>query len=193
MKNSLQGTGYKGQEEKKETSASSPVTRHPSPAPSRGFTLLLSILIASLLLAIGLAIFNIILKEVLLSSIGRESQFAVYAADAGTECALYWDLIGRSFATSSASAPPSSGVLCNNADVAAAGGPSGAGPWEISGLSPAGATTRFRFSFPPESYCTIVTVTKTSNPTRTTIESRGYNTCDTGNPRRVERAFRVKY
>lgn len=161
---------------------------------SRGFTLLLSVLIASLLLAIGLAIFNIILKEVLLSSIGRESQFAVYAADSGTECALYWDVVQRSFATSSASTPPASGVLCNGVDIAAAGNPDGAGgPWSVTNLTPTGAQTRFRFAFPPEPYCTIVTVTKTANPTRTTVESRGYNTCDTGNPRRVERAFRVRY
>ncbi len=58
----------------------------------RGFTLFYAVLISSLLLAIGLAIFNITFKEVILSSGARESANAFYAADTGLECALYWDL-----------------------------------------------------------------------------------------------------
>jgi hypothetical protein len=59
---------------------------------SAGFTLFYAVLVASLLLAIGLAIFNITFKEVVLSSGARESANAFYAADTGLECALYWDL-----------------------------------------------------------------------------------------------------
>jgi len=58
---------------------------------SRGFTLFYALLVTSLLLALGLAVFNITLKELLLSSDARESQNAFYAADAALECALYWD------------------------------------------------------------------------------------------------------
>lgn len=57
-----------------------------------GFVLSFSVLIAGVLLSVGLAIFSITLKELLLSSGGRESQFAFYAADTGGECALYWDI-----------------------------------------------------------------------------------------------------
>ena len=59
--------------------------------PQKGFAILYAVLVASLLLAIGLAIFNLTIKELLLSSSARESQFAFYAADTGDECALYWD------------------------------------------------------------------------------------------------------
>jgi hypothetical protein len=45
-----------------------------------------------LLLSLGLAIFNIIIKELIISSTIRDSQIAFSAADAGAECALYWDL-----------------------------------------------------------------------------------------------------
>src|SRR3989344_3569012 len=58
----------------------------------RGFTLLLSALIASIVLVLGASIFQIAQKELTLSSIGRDSQFAFYAADTGAECALYWDI-----------------------------------------------------------------------------------------------------
>lgn len=64
----------------------------PSPAARRGFTLFYAVLTSSLLLAIGLAIFNITFKELVLSSGARESSNAFYAADTGLECALYWDL-----------------------------------------------------------------------------------------------------
>jgi hypothetical protein len=58
----------------------------------QGFTLLYSVLISSLLLSLGLAVFNIIIKELVISSTIRDSQIAFSAADAGAECALYWDL-----------------------------------------------------------------------------------------------------
>lgn len=58
----------------------------------RGFTLFYAVLVASLMLAIGLAIFNITFKEFVLSSGARDSAGAFYAADTGLECALYWDL-----------------------------------------------------------------------------------------------------
>ncbi|MEK7606341.1 MAG: LamG-like jellyroll fold domain-containing protein [Patescibacteria group bacterium] len=59
---------------------------------SRGFTLFYAVLVTSLLLALGLAVYNITLKELILTSDARESQNAFYAADTALECALYWDL-----------------------------------------------------------------------------------------------------
>lgn len=140
-----------------------------------GFTLLLATLVAGLLLAIGLAIFNITIKEVLLSSIGRESQFAFFAADTGTECALFWDQQHDAFATSSQTT-----IECGG-ETATVGGQGYGNP------------TTFTLDFAPLPYCTTVSVTKFESPRRTIIESKGYNTCDTGNPRRVERAIRVQF
>ena len=58
---------------------------------SKGFALLFSVLISSLLLTIGLSIFNIALKELAISTATRQSIHAFYAADSGRECAKYWD------------------------------------------------------------------------------------------------------
>src|SRR5229473_174899 len=58
----------------------------------KGFTLLLAALISSIVLSLGAAIFSIAQKELALSSVGRNSQFAFYAADTAAECALYWDV-----------------------------------------------------------------------------------------------------
>ncbi|MEX0917158.1 MAG: hypothetical protein WDZ90_01400 [Candidatus Paceibacterota bacterium] len=144
----------------------------------RGFTLLLSVLISSLLLAIGLAIFNITIKELILSSSGRESQFAFYAADTGAECALFHDFQRGAFSTSS----PAANLECIDEE------------WEVTSSSPVPGTYTRTFSIDSEPHCMTVVVTKEEGPPVTTsIEARGYNTCDTGNPRRVERAIRVTY
>lgn len=58
---------------------------------SKGFTLLVAMIVTALILAIGFSIGNIILKELALSASGRRSQIAFYAADSIAECALYWD------------------------------------------------------------------------------------------------------
>ncbi|MCI0619669.1 LamG domain-containing protein [Candidatus Wolfebacteria bacterium] len=65
-----------------------------------GFALLFAVLTASLVLSIGLTIFNITLKEFILSSQIRDSQFAFYSADTGLECTLYWDLEHPNYAGS---------------------------------------------------------------------------------------------
>ncbi len=57
----------------------------------KGFVLAFSLLISSIVLALALGIFNILLKQIVLTSSARDSQIAFYAADAGAECALYWD------------------------------------------------------------------------------------------------------
>ena len=79
----------------------------------RGFTLLLAALVGSLVLALGISIVTIVQKSVTLSSIGRESQFAFYAADSGAECALYWDIRHAHFSTST---PPTE-ITCNGQTV----------------------------------------------------------------------------
>ncbi len=141
----------------------------------RGFTLLLAVFVAGLLLTIALAISGITLKELLLSSAGRESQFAFYAADSGAECALYWDLKANAFATTTTST-----ISCGGLSIGGVGG------------KPYGEASTFTLTFAPEPYCAVVSVVKESAD-RTRIESRGYNSCDAGNPRRVERAIKVRY
>ncbi len=153
---------------------------------NKGFVLLIAVVLSSLLLSIGLAIFNTTLKELELSSLGRDSQFAFYAADSGMECALYWDIRGAAFPTSTSSTVPSSGVSCENEDIATT--------WSVTSDSSSAQTT-FDLVFPPDSFCATVVVSKDDDgdTITTTIESRGYNTCDTNNIRRVERAIRTTY
>ncbi len=149
---------------------------------SRGFTLLLSVLVSSVLLALGFAIYNIVSKDIILSSSGRESQFAFYAADSGIECALYGDYQFNMFATSSDAIT----IRCMGIDV----------PLTRDDTVLGQRTTTFSFSLGTAGLvnpCTSVSVLKQTNPTRTEVVSSGYNTCVTTNPRRIERAIQVRY
>ncbi len=152
----------------------------------RGFTLLFASLVASLLLAVGISIFDITIKEVILASTARDSAYAIYTADSGLECAFYWDfknagLNVSAFATSSLSSPAAS-ISCNNQTIT---------PSIIA--TPSAATTTFTLAMTPQPYCATVTVAKRGTPTRTTITSSGYNTCNASDPRRIERALEANY
>ena len=162
----------------------------------RGFTIFFAMLVGALALAVGAAIYDLTVREIDLSNTATQSQYAIYAADTGAECALYWDLkctltscfAGSAFATSSASTVPGSGVSCNGVDIAAV-------PWTVQAQS-AAATTTFTVSFSPQPYCVLVTVAKHGSPTVTSIVSHGYNTaCPPTLPTttRLERTLQVDY
>jgi Tfp pilus assembly protein PilX len=177
----------------------------------KGFAMLFAVLVSSVLLSIGVSIFNLTIKELVLSSAGRESQFAFYAADTGIECGLYWDFKASTpsimFATSTESGSSPGGWRDSIIDAE--------DPHCIDTYlkedfkNPisrdfSNGVTRFKLTIPNTNaqggsapYCAIVTVTKDSSSgiMVTTVESRGYNTgCeDTSNPNRIERALVVTY
>lgn len=55
-----------------------------------GFVLLYAVLVTLVVVTVGVIIMNIITKQIVLSSIGKNSQLAAYAAISGVECAKYW-------------------------------------------------------------------------------------------------------
>jgi len=160
-----------------------------------GMTLFIAIVIMGLLLFISFAVINITIKGSLFATSGRDSQYAFYAADSGMECAIYWDsqVDPSKFDTSTASSITCAGLSVSGGDTiygtstpARIGGGGSSNPTSVFGL-------KFNLTGNnPVSSCAIVTVTKNANGT-THIYSRGYNTCDTSNPRRVERGVEVSY
>lgn len=144
--------------------------------------MLIAVLVSSVLLALGFAIYNIVSKELIFSSAGRESQFAFYAADSGAECALYWDYKHDAFATSS----PLTEVQCGDKTVPLTR------DYDV-GNDIYTTTLSFSMGDSASSPCADVSVVRRHDPQRTTIESLGYNTCITSNLRRIERAIRAQY
>jgi len=127
-----------------------------------GFTLLMAILVSSLVLTLGIAIVSVVRKSVMLSSIGRESQFAFYAADSGAECAMYWDLRHQLFSTSS---PPAS-VDCNAQTV------------PVDATIPGSFSTQpsiFTFAYELSGRCVRLRVEKRHSFPHTVIHADGFN------------------
>ena len=188
----------------------------------RGFTIYFAVLIASLSLAVGLAIYDLLIREISLSQVATQSEYAIYAADTGAECALYWaqKYVGNggditAFATSSLdtqAAGVGAGLTCNGAsqDITKQGPPSAdwsqynnstygcpsspSSAWCVASSATA-ATTTFSITIPStiQTYCATVIVAKWGNPPQTTIISHGYNTCSNTGVIRLERALQVSY
>ncbi|MDP2649996.1 MAG: hypothetical protein Q8P16_00330, partial [bacterium] len=167
--------------------------RKPRLPRQAGFTLLLASLVGALLAALGLAMYSIASKEVVLSSLGRDSQLAFYAADTGAECTLFWDFRHNAFATSTVYSSTSTPAKCAGQELR-----DFPTPWESvpsDGVIGLGGSSETKFWFEPEGYCVYVTVIKRDTAPRTVVESLGYSTpCDQpNNKRRLERAVRALF
>jgi hypothetical protein len=55
-----------------------------------GFALLVSLIIVSVVISIGLSILDVTIKQVRLTTNSTDSEIAFHAANAGMECARYW-------------------------------------------------------------------------------------------------------
>lgn len=139
-----------------------------------GFTLLMSLLVISIILSIGLGVSDVIIRETKISGLGRESQVAFSAADAGVECAFFWEIKHPGLAQSA----------FNAANIINCAGNSVSNAYS-------GNVSNFTLNL-GNSSCVSVKVDKASSQTQTIIESRGYNTdCGAVSPFKVERAIRL--
>jgi len=138
---------------------------------SEGFTLLLALIVANIVLVISLGVYNIIIREIELSGLGRESQIAFYASDSGTECVLYWDIKKGPISTTTPKT-----IECLGQSVSAGGS----------------LISSFKLNF-NNGACAKIVINKT-NPSLTQVDSYGYNFgCDSSLPRKVERGIRITY
>ncbi|OGZ07106.1 MAG: hypothetical protein A3D65_00645 [Candidatus Lloydbacteria bacterium RIFCSPHIGHO2_02_FULL_50_13] len=163
-----------------------------------GYILILTLLVISILLAVGFSISALSTKEVILASFLRDSERALAAAVSGAECALYWDrapspatpklgLTYTIFATGTSYTNPPNllNAVCHN-------GTSEQqlllSDWEVDTTVGTG-TTMFSLEF-TDGTCADILVTKVGNES-TTIVSDGYNTCTVALPRRTQREIAV--
>lgn len=168
----------------------------------KGFTLLLSIVITSMLLLVSFVVANISLKQLVLAYAGQESQHSFYNADSGLECAMYWDSLFDSFATTS---QPLQTIICAGQSISSGSqnnietfpmSTSLIGNTQIPTDTP---TSIFRINYARG--CAIVTVNKSYSVAspgfpsvpKTLIQSKGYNTCDINSDRRFERGIKIDF
>ena len=157
-----------------------------------GFTLLASIITTSMLIIVSFVVANVALKQLVLSRSGQESQYALYNADSGMECAIFWDLKNAggvsAFARSTANT-----ITCNGQSITSGQSvPTSPSPTTsiVGGGGNANPTSIFKVDFPKG--CAIVSVTKADDGS-TSILSKGYNTCNTSATRRFERGIALTF
>ena len=166
-----------------------------------GFVILVAVLVATVVVALGAFIAAIAVKELELSSSGRESQDAFYAADAALECALYHDFHVEQFGSNIADP---AGVSCNSStpspviirDV-------NFGQANQAPSNQNNSVSYFKLVFsngnqPDDALwpMALVKVRKFdvgSITDKTVIEAQGYNVSDPTLPGRVQRALQVVY
>jgi hypothetical protein len=179
---------------------------------NRGFVILYAVIITTIVLIVGVSLMNIITKQLVLSSISRNSKIAYYAALSGRECAEFWKTVqmvnfnsptyfggygldndGNPYWVS----PSDGSIICSGLDL----------PTTVSFLD--GGITRTQFNFDltlgnGQQACANVTVI--ANPQKQgdcasdqlLISSEGYNSScvDTlgsnPNPRMVKSIYRDK-
>ncbi len=170
----------------------------------RGVTILIAALLSSILLAIGLSIFNTTLKDLFFASTAKDSGAAFYAADTAAECAQYWDYprlgLSDTFATSSPSGPgawvPDGKRTCAGVPIAV-----DVNGWTVTAdiNNPNKINTTFSISIPLPSgssaYATVTVIKDVSSPNSilTTIQALGYNTSNVSSPRTVQRGVQFSY
>lgn len=144
----------------------------------RGFTLLLAVVVASLMLILAGSMFNLVQKEIILASLGRDSQYAFYTADSALECALYWDFVHEAFTD------PDGGQVISCGDAT------------IGSIVYPGVGIAMEYTYDEGGRCVRVAVVKRNSYPRTTIEARGYNASCANlvdNSRALERAVQTTY
>jgi Tfp pilus assembly protein PilX len=167
-----------------------------------GFTLIISIFLASIVLTITLSMMQLLYKQLILSTADRESQIAFFAADTGMECAYYWDfrgdLSGSSTGSifSSANSGTVSGLAptCGGKNIYTQTGPGGEVAFDTSATNAIDdITTFYMTNIASTTACNYVIVKKNKTTATTSIESHGQNRCTAGDLRRVERAIQFRY
>lgn len=166
----------------------------------KGFTIFFAALVGSLALAVGISIYDLLVRELALSQVSSQSQYAIYAADTGVECALFWDFKNgneSAFATSTGGgASAGQGKICNGQDIfALTNSILGTGSELSVDWGSTFATTTFWLSMGTQKTdpAVMVEVGKRGNPSQTTILSHGYNRYNAAGVVKVERLLQVTY
>lgn len=170
-----------------------------------GFILLFAMLTSTILLSVGLALSNISYKEIVLASASRDSQYAFFGSDSGSECAFYWDRKWFEHGLPNSPFPENdspdaiypdgetviwSEVKCSNREVT----DTSVSGWEVVS-SATGATTTFRVRLGPTDRdgCVTVRVGKNlpagNNLPDVKITASGASSCSDTDPRVVERTI----
>lgn len=142
-----------------------------------GYAILFTIVVVSIISIISMGLASSALKQMILSGVARDSTTAFYEADLGSECALYAENAYNMV-------PPTNPWVCAGYSLSFAQSTDAGGKTTYT-LNPGGTNDK----------CFRITATKevVGDTITTKIQTRGYNICDMGDSRTVERAIEITY
>jgi len=154
----------------------------------KGYAILFTVVIISAISVIVAGLTNVVYKQLILSSLAKDSQTAFYQADVASDCAMYADLVESKNGTFNDDKNGSSwkcgdqNLIITNSDYT----------WDEERIK--GGSYRLL----PEDEniltpCFKIEVTKDSTTKGTDMIANGYNICNKNNPRVVERQIEIKY
>lgn len=149
----------------------------------KGYAILFTVIIVSAISVITAGLTNAAYKQLILSSMAKDSQAAFFQADTAGDCALYADRVLGAI-------PP---------NITTTGGSWTCGGATLTVTPTGGGYTIFPTSAVSNSTEPCFRITVTKDPVivfpliRTTISAKGYNICNTSNIRTVEREIKVVF
>lgn len=152
--------------------------------PSRGFTLLIAVILSTVALTVGLSLLDVSYKQIILAGGAKQSGYAFYNADTAMECALYYDQKLNAF---DRIAPlPAASISCGGSPISS----------YLRNVSGATTTTTFQAANALSS-TTVVKTDGTSTCAGTGIfncfYTSGFNNSAANDTRRVERGLKASY
>jgi len=157
---------------------------------NKGFALLIAVILTAAILTTGLSIVGSAVKEVALAHTARNSSKALYIADSGVECALYWDNIrGNPDEPVLFSVDGDHLIACNDSLLEV--------EVSTSGSNEKTANFWLREQLGQADSCARVVISKSDLGQTLAgdvlVESWGIDTCDHTHSRRTDRAMRAFY
>jgi len=153
----------------------------PSVPMDEGYAILFTVAVIGIISMITIGLSNAAYKQLILSSVARDSTTAFYQADIASECALYFD--NEMDITSRTSGVPYS--LCAETTLDFIGN-NGTGVYTLSPVSSESSSTNKCFSI-------NINKSTSSSVVSTSIDAKGYNICNKTGLRTVERYLKVTY
>jgi len=161
----------------------------------KGFAMIFTVLVMSLILSITMGMSNIVFKQKILSGLVRDSQIAFYQADSASECGLYQDYKMENFTkgVEITETSPNYEFVCGDKTMVFSTNPS-----DYNNVVPAPNNDYFVFTNPASADLTTPCFTivfdkrDPNNLGQNVIDSRGYNVCK-ASIRQVERGIKISY
>lgn len=147
---------------------------------NKGYAILFTVVVVGIISAITIGLTNAAYKQMMLSSVARDSTSAFYQADISTECAMYADNIDVLSNVDSVSVPFKCGGTIMDYN-------------HVVDTTLYQLTPHNQSSITGKCFLADINKNEVGDLIKTKVEAYGYNICNKDNFRTVERKIEVNY